>query len=111
MLENEDSALEGQHVCKTFGFGKKITQAVNDVDFRFHEGEVCLIVGESGSGKTTLSKMILGLTSITSGKILPGERVASKRLYARKKSIGKTFRLCFKILFLPLIPSLKLTPS
>lgn len=84
MLENK-VCLEGQHVCKTFGFGKKITQAVNDVDFRFHEGEVVSIVGESGSGKTTLSKMILGLTSITSGKIFYQGKELRLNSYKKKK--------------------------
>ena len=95
MLENK-VCLEGQHVCKTFGFGKKITQAVNDVDFRFHEGEVVSIVGESGSGKTTLSKMILGLTSITSGKIFYQGKELRLNSYKKKKEYWKNIQAVFQ---------------
>jgi len=61
--------LSGKGVTKYFGYGKKVTKAVDHVDFYFHEGEVVSIVGESGSGKTTLSKMLLGLMNVTEGEI------------------------------------------
>ena len=61
--------LSGRGVTKVFGFGDKKTVAVDHVDFDFHEGEFVSIVGESGSGKTTLSRMLLGLSSATSGEI------------------------------------------
>jgi peptide/nickel transport system ATP-binding protein len=95
MLNNK-ICLEGQHVCKTFGFGSKKTQAVNDVDFRFHEGEVVSIVGESGSGKTTLSKMILGLLSVTSGKICFQGQELRLNSHRKKKEYWKNIQAVFQ---------------
>ena len=63
------SVLRGEKITKVFGYGKGKTVAVNEVDFDFKEKEVISIVGESGSGKTTLAKMLLGLISITDGKL------------------------------------------
>jgi len=47
-------------------------KAVDEVSFALHgdEPEITALVGESGSGKTTIARMIPGLISPTSGKIL-----------------------------------------
>jgi len=50
-------------------FGGKSLVAVNDVSFDVGDSEVVSLIGESGSGKTTIGKMILHLTSISSGAI------------------------------------------
>lgn len=44
--------------------------AVDNVSFTLYEGETLGIVGESGCGKSTLVKLITGLRSADSGKIL-----------------------------------------
>lgn len=52
-------------------FGRGAFNAVDDVSFTLEatKPEIFTIVGESGSGKTTLARMILNLTSPTSGAI------------------------------------------
>jgi ABC-type oligopeptide transport system ATPase subunit len=60
------------HVSKTYSvgaFGGGKLQAVLDVSFDVHPGEVLSLIGESGSGKTTIGKMILRLSPITAGSI------------------------------------------
>jgi D-xylose transport system ATP-binding protein len=57
-------ALEG--VSKSFG----PVQALSDVDFRVHEGEVVALVGDNGAGKSTLVKTIAGIHSADEGRIL-----------------------------------------
>ncbi len=57
-------------VYKVGTFGGKELQAVSNVSFEIGDREVVSLIGESGSGKSTIGKMILGLTSISSGSIL-----------------------------------------
>ncbi len=48
-------------------FGKK--QVLKNVSFSIDEGEILGFIGPNGAGKTTTIKLILGLQSISSGKV------------------------------------------
>jgi D-xylose transport system ATP-binding protein len=73
-------ALKG--INKSFG----AVQALVDVDFEVHGGEVVALVGDNGAGKSTLVKTIAGIHSPDDGQILfegrevsiagPGDAVA-----------------------------------
>ncbi len=73
-------------------FRKKLGhQALSDIDFHLHRGEVLGVVGESGSGKSTLAKAIVGLVDYTQGSISsngivlePGSR-RSRKNEARRR--------------------------
>ncbi|HEY9525281.1 MAG TPA: ABC transporter ATP-binding protein [Thermopolyspora sp.] len=56
-------------VYRVGAFGGKSLTAVNGVSFGVAPGEVVSLIGESGSGKSTIGRMILGLTSISAGRI------------------------------------------
>jgi len=60
---------EVSKVYKVGTFGGKELQAVSNVSFDIHKGEVVSLIGESGSGKSTIGRMILRLISVTSGTI------------------------------------------
>ncbi|OQA09597.1 MAG: putative ABC transporter ATP-binding protein YxlF [bacterium ADurb.Bin374] len=55
-----------EEITKTVGWWKKET-IVDRVSLTLHEGEIMGLLGPNGAGKTTTMKMLLGLTSITSG--------------------------------------------
>jgi D-xylose transport system ATP-binding protein len=57
-------ALKG--ISKSFG----AVQALSDVDFQVHGGEVVALVGDNGAGKSTLVKTIAGIHPPDDGQIL-----------------------------------------
>lgn len=59
--------LEVQNLTKIYDGG---ILANHNVNFSVEEGEIHALVGENGAGKSTLMKMLFGLESITSGKVL-----------------------------------------
>lgn len=56
-------------VC-SFGHGKKLVKAVDDVSFNIADEEIVSIVGGSGCGKSVLAKMMLGLYRPSAGTFL-----------------------------------------
>lgn len=55
-----------EEITKLVGWWKK-EMIVDHVSLTLHEGEIMGLLGPNGAGKTTTMKMLLGLTSITSG--------------------------------------------
>ena len=64
------SAIRVENVHKTFANG---FAAVRDADLIVEDGEFLVLVGPSGCGKTTLLRMIAGLESVSSGRIVIGD--------------------------------------
>ena len=61
----EKTVLQCENLNKKFG--KK--QILNNVSFAMEEGDILGFIGPNGAGKTTTIKLILGLQSITEGKV------------------------------------------
>lgn len=62
----EKVILKCERLCKKIG-SKNI---INNVSIDLEESEILGIIGPNGAGKTTTIKLILGLQSLTSGKVL-----------------------------------------
>ena len=60
-----ETILKCEKLCKTFG--KR--NILKNVSLEIKEGDILGFIGPNGAGKTTTIKLILGLQSITSGKV------------------------------------------
>ena len=67
---------------------QRFVHAVDDVSLHVAKAETLVLLGESGSGKTTLGRLVVGLETLTSGRIdLDGEGV--RRLKDNGKLSGR----------------------
>ena len=58
------------NIYKSFG----AVEVVKGLDLEIEDGEFLVLLGPSGCGKTTALRMVAGLESVSSGKILIGDR-------------------------------------
>jgi len=71
--------LECDNISKQYGF----FFALNKISFQLDESSILGVIGANGAGKTTLIRILSGLTSPTSGKII----IKGKNYKANDKSI------------------------
>lgn len=84
----EPLSPEGAHMIKFTNFSKTYAgtdkKAVENVNLEIHEGEVFGFIGHNGAGKSTTIKSLVGIQSITEGKIeVQGYDVARQPLEAK----------------------------
>ena len=83
--------------------------AVNDINFEIEEGELVGYIGENGAGKSTTIKMLTGLLTPTSGKIVVNGLVPSEKRIQNNKNIGAVFGQKTQLWWdLPVIESFRL---
>lgn len=82
--------LKLEHISKSF-YG---VYALNDVSMEFQKGEICALVGENGAGKSTMIKIITGVYSKDSGKIiLDGQTISpTDSLNAQRLGISTVYQ-------------------
>jgi len=68
-MNNNDTVLRCQNVCKTFDDGATRVKVLEHVDLIVPAGEMLAIVGSSGAGKSTLLHILGGLDSPDEGDI------------------------------------------
>ncbi len=94
-----------EHVSKTYHVGEVDIHALQDANFSVNEGELCVIVGPSGAGKTTLLNILGGMDTLTSGKILLGDKEISAYT-TRQLTTYRRHDIGFVFQFYNLIPNL-----
>jgi multiple sugar transport system ATP-binding protein len=81
-----------EHLSKGFKLKDgRLVQAVNDLSFKLSEGGSMAIVGPSGCGKTTLLRMIAGLESPDSGRVLYNDEPIGE-MPETERGIGMVFQ-------------------
>ncbi|WP_025247803.1 sulfate/molybdate ABC transporter ATP-binding protein [Mannheimia varigena] len=75
------------HLNKQFGQ----TEVLHDINLTINNGELIALLGPSGCGKTTLLRIIAGLETASSGKILFDQNEVTQ-LSAKERDIGFVFQ-------------------
>ena len=84
-----DFVIETKQLTKIYGE----QTAVSKVNLHVKKGRIYGLLGRNGAGKTTIMKMVLGLTSITSGEVdvfCKNIKGREKRVYPRIGAIIET---------------------
>ena len=76
-----------ESICKHYGAFK----AVDSLDLHIEDGGLHFILGPSGCGKTTTLRMLAGLETVTSGRILFGSKDVTS-MPAAARGIGMVFQ-------------------
>ena len=70
MKHNDMASVHLQNVAKRFGE----TEVIRELDLHIESGEFVVFVGASGCGKSTLLRLVAGLETVSSGRIVIGGR-------------------------------------
>jgi D-xylose transport system ATP-binding protein len=84
------AVLSLQGVSKRFG----AVQALKDIDFDVHMGEVVALVGDNGAGKSTLVKTIAGVHALDEGRLFfdGAEATISSPADAQRLGVATVFQ-------------------
>ncbi|MDD7736069.1 MAG: ATP-binding cassette domain-containing protein [Bacillales bacterium] len=86
----------------------EIKKAVNNISFEISEGEIVGYIGSNGAGKSTSIKMMCGILTPTSGKVLIDGVEPYKKRRQVAKNIGVVFGQKTQLWWdIPLIESFK----
>lgn len=101
--------LEVEHLTKAFGRSGREFKAADDVSFCLNAGDSLAIVGESGSGKTTIARIVAGLETATSGRVvMDGLDVTDGPRNGRRRHVARIVQMVFQDPFGSLDPRQKI---
>lgn len=83
-------------VAGTWPWQKRVLSAVNDISFSIAQGETLSLVGESGCGKSTAGRMLVGLTTPSSGRILFEGRDVATLSSRQRHDLHRNVQLIFQ---------------
>ncbi|MCE2576145.1 ABC transporter ATP-binding protein [Komagataeibacter sp. FNDCR2] len=103
-IRARELVMQVEHVGKVFTQGKKQTVALEDISLGVHRREFVCVVGPSGCGKSTLVRILAGLESATSGRILvDGRQVTEpgpdRGMVFQKYTLFPWLNVCQNVMF------------
>ena len=85
-----------EHVTKEFGTRSGTVRALDDVSLTIKRGSISAVIGHSGAGKSTLVRLINGLETPTSGRVLVDgtdfSQLSDKAMRPLRADIGMIFQ-------------------
>lgn len=83
-------------VSGSWPWQKRTLSAVNDISFGIAPGETLSLVGESGCGKSTAGRMLVGLATPSSGRILFEGQDLSGQTAGEQRAMRRRIQLIFQ---------------
>lgn len=84
--------IELEQVSFSYAAGKNV---VRDMSVKLKPHQTVAVVGKNGAGKSTLSKLLLGLYSPVSGRVLYGDKdirnIEEERIYRHSSAVFQNF--------------------
>ncbi|MFR3366438.1 MAG: ATP-binding cassette domain-containing protein [Gallintestinimicrobium sp.] len=71
-MDKTKNLLEVRNLTVHYETDEGICEAVNDISFDIHPGEILGVVGETGAGKTTIALSIMGLLPKPPAHVISG---------------------------------------
>lgn len=90
---------------------REYVHAVNDVSLTVRKGEALCVVGESGCGKSTLARLVIGLLSPSSGKVIYGGERIDDMNAAERKPYHRRMQMIFQNPYASLNPRMTITQT
>jgi putative ABC transport system ATP-binding protein len=98
-------AVRAEAATKVYGSGRTTVRALDGVDLAIEAGRFTAVMGPSGSGKSTLMHCLAGLDTLSSGRIVFGDRDLS-RLSDRALTLLRRDHIGFVFQSFNLVPTL-----
>ena len=108
-LHGREAVLEARQLAKSFSrragwWGRRSTQALDQVDLRLVEGETLGIVGASGSGQSPLGRALVRLLAVDGGSIQWQGREVAGLSQSRLRGLRGAVQMIFQDPFASLNP-------
>lgn len=85
--------IKFDNVSKRYADGR---EALSEINFDIHKGEMAFVTGRSGAGKSTLLKLILAIEKSTTGQLIVNgvniNRLSRRQVPFHRRQIGAVFQ-------------------
>lgn len=108
LVSVRDLSIRFQTVGAILPRNRRYIDAVKDVSFDVHHGEVLGLVGESGSGKSTVARMLAGIYRPGGGSIhFDGQDIGAVRSRREQQAIRRQVQMIFQDPYSSLNPRMR----